>query len=122
MRKIALLWISKKSKLVMLQHFKTILITVTANKWLKYNRYGQKLQSIVIKGHSSDPSHEQEAHGPHHSPEKQFQPINTLAQSKEYAISLREKKNIISTLRIKWLIIHKKLSPFHTKIHCAKFG
>ena len=107
MRKIALLWISKKSKLVMLQHFKTILITATASKWLKYNRYG-KLQSIVTKGRSSDPSNEQEAHGQHRSPEKQFQPINTLAQSKE--------------LEKKTHYLLKKLSPLHTKIHCVKFG
>ena len=76
----------------MLQHFKTILITATAIKSLKYNRYGEKLQSFVTKGCSSDPSNEQEAHGPHRSPEKQFQSINRLAQSKEYAISSREKK------------------------------
>ena len=112
MRKIALLWISKKSSLVMLQHFKTILITATAIKWMKYNRYGEKLQSIVTKGRSSDLSNEQEAHGPHRSPEKQFQPINTLAQSKEYAITLEKKPHYLL----------KKLSPLHTKIHCVKFG
>ena len=30
------------------------------------------------------PSNKQEAHGPHHSPEKQFQSINTFMQSYDY--------------------------------------
>ena len=36
----------------------------------------------------------QDAHGPHHSPEKQFQSINTFAQSNDYVIILREKKSL----------------------------
>ena len=41
------------------------------------------------------PSNKQEAHGPHHSPEKQFQSINTFMQSYDYTITLikREKKS-----------------------------
>ena len=49
------------------------------------------------------------------------QSITTLAQTNDYAITLREKNHYISFLRIEWLIIHKTRS-LHTKIHCAKFG
>ena len=35
-----------------------------------------------------------EARGPHHSPKKQFQSINTFAQSNDYAITLRNKISI----------------------------
>ena len=42
----------------------------------------------------------QEAHGPHRSPEKQFQSINIFVQSNDYAIALREKKIIITFCRL----------------------
>ena len=60
----------------------------------------------------------QEAHGPHLSPEKQFQSI-TLAQRYDYTITLikRKKKSLpvspleilISFLRIEWSFIYKNL-------------
>ena len=55
-------------------------------------------------------SRKQEAHGPHGSPEKQFQSIKTLAQSNDYAITWRE-KIIISFLRIEWSFVFKNLNP-----------
>ena len=48
----------------------------------------------------------QKAHGPYRAPEKQTHSINTFAQSKDYAITLRE-KIIISYLTSEWFIIYK---------------
>ena len=76
---------------------------------------GQKNRRIP-----SNNKNKQEAHGPHRSPEKQFQSINTFAQSIDYAITLRE-KIIISILIIDRLIIYKNLNSLHAKIQCAKF-
>ena len=36
-----------------------------------------------------------EAHGPHRSPEKQFQSMNTFAQSNDFAITLRENNHYL---------------------------
>ena len=42
-------------------------------------------------------------------------------QSNDNVITLWEKKIIVSSLRIEWLIMYKNLKPLHIKIHCTNF-
>ena len=48
-------------------------------------------------GICSEFSKKQEAHGPYSSTDKQFQSINTFAQSYDYTIRLIKKKKLIIT-------------------------
>ena len=55
----------------------------------------------------------QEAHGPHRSPEKQFQSINTFAQSYYYTIKLINRKQSLTLFwEFKWPSICKTWVPF----------
>ena len=95
-------------------------------------------------------NNKQEVHGPHRSPEKQFQAINTFAQKQRLCHNIKRKKIIVSFLRIKLLIFYikklkisllyflyfliiiiylEKVGLFQTKLNtlltrmlCAKFG
>ena len=64
-------------------------------------------------------THKQEAHGPYHSPEKQFKSINT----NEYQnVNYEKKKTIIYLIRIEWIFIWVNLNPLHPRMLVAKFG
>ena len=71
---------------------------------------------------SSNLKLEQEVHGPRRSPAKQFQTINTFAQSLLKHNNDYEKKNHICFLRIKWSFICKNLRPRQSGMLCAKCG
>ena len=63
----------------------------------------------------------QEALGPRHSPAKEFQSINTFAQSNDYAIALWDKPSPSPFEGSK--VDHlKKISQLCAKIYCVKFG
>ena len=58
------------------------------------------------------------AHGPHHSPEKHFLPMNTFLQSYDYTIMLikKEKKNIISRSGELKIVLDYQLDKIRTVI------
>ena len=67
--------------------------------------------------------HKKEAYGPHRSPDKQFQSINTILQSHDYTITLIKRKKNYNLLFENWIdLICKYLSPLHPRMLSAKFG
>ena len=63
----------------------------------------------------------QEDHGPHCSPEKQFQSLYTLAQSYYYTIRLIKRGKSLSPLwELNGPLFVNQLSPLHKRMICAK--
>ena len=51
-------------------------------------------------------------HGPHPSPEKQFQSMNIFTKSHDQAIKLKDKNHSLLFFRIKWIFFIKTWVPF----------